>query len=66
MSYTDVIYTIGDVVTASFELLRKLGSGLPYGGVMNWVLIIVGLLLMFGWLKQMTGHEEQYPENRPN
>lgn len=65
MSYTEVIYAIGDAVTASFELLRMLGSGLPYGGVMNWALITVGVLLMINWMRQMTTHEEQYEENRP-
>lgn len=66
MSYTEVIYAIGDAVTASFEVLRMLGSGLPYGGAMNWFLIVVGLALTINWMRQMTQHEEDYPANRPD
>ena len=54
MSYTDVMYGIGDLATASYAGLRALGSG-PYGWF-NWLLIGIGIGMMVWWMNQMLKH----------
>ena len=61
MSYTEIIYGIGDVATASFAGLRMLGSG-PYGWF-NWVLIVVGVVMMAWWMGQMGKYDKEAEEN---
>lgn len=61
MSYTDVIYGIGDVATASFAGLRALGSG-PYGWF-NWLLIVVGIGMMIWWMAEMIKYDKEAEQN---
>lgn len=61
MSYTEIIYGIGDLATASFAALRMLGSG-PYGWF-NWVLIVVGILMMAWWMGQMGKYDKEAEES---
>lgn len=66
MSYTEVMYSIGDLITESFAFLRLAGEAvLPYGGIVNWGIICIGVLLMANWIRQMGGHEEEYDLNKP-
>jgi hypothetical protein len=67
MSYTEGMYAIGDFVTESFAFLRLAGEAvLPFGGIVNWAIISVGVGLIGWWLKQMGSHEEEYEANRPD
>ena len=66
MSSTEGLYAAGDLFTESFEFIRMLGSGLPFGGVMNWGLIAVGVGIILWWLKQMSQREEKFEANKPS
>jgi hypothetical protein len=61
MSYTEVIYAIGDLATASYAGLRMLGSG-PYGWF-NWLLIAIGVGMMIWWMGQMFNYDKEAKEN---
>ena len=61
MSYTDVMYGIGDLATASYAGLRALGSG-PYGWF-NWLLIGIGIGMMVWWMNQMLKYDKEAEQN---
>ncbi|MBL4652151.1 MAG: hypothetical protein JKY53_04685 [Flavobacteriales bacterium] len=61
MSYTDVVYGIGDLATASYAGLRMLGA-VPYGWF-NWLLISIGVGMMIWWLGRMVKYDQEAEQN---
>jgi precorrin isomerase len=53
MSHTEILYAIGDAVTASFELLRMAGNNV------NYLFLIIGVSLITWWMSQMAKENEQ-------
>lgn len=61
MSYTDIIYGIGEGVDASFAILRALGTG--FCGWFNWVLIVMGVIMIVWWMGQMKKYDKEAEQN---
>lgn len=57
MSYTEFIYTIGDLLTASYAFLRAGNNAV------NTILIVVGVVMMIWWIGQMSKYNKEAKQN---
>ena len=57
MSFTEIIYGLGDFFYATFGIMEKLGN------VGNVFFIVVGVVLILTWLKMMSSYNKEAAEN---
>jgi len=57
MTFTDIVYLIGDLLSSTFEILPVLGN-LP-----NYIFLVVGFILLFIWIKVMNDYNQEAERN---
>lgn len=57
MTWNELIYGIGDLMTWTFKILPVLGDNF------NWMLIGIGFILLIVWLRQMAAYNREADQN---
>jgi hypothetical protein len=57
MTFTDIVYFIGEFLSSTFEILPALGN-LP-----NYIFLVLGFVLLFIWIKVMNDYNQEAERN---
>ncbi len=62
MSWNEIIYGIGDLIFASFDLL-KITAINNTDSIVNWFYIVALFLLIVVWVKQQANYNKEAEQN---
>lgn len=57
MYWNDIVYATGDLLRASFKALPMIGNSF------NYLMIVVGFILIFGWMRRMAQYDKEAEQN---